>query len=174
MRFSRQKCPRPRIRLDLEACRCWDAGPTGFLAVARTKYCRSRPEAVRSCSLGILITDVADVLVLKSRLETQQKAVFEIIAPKVGGAPVPDGSWMAGIPHSMTRYLGRLRRRHFRTLEGRPRAKPPSRHLTHCKYIGKAHDAMPRCKRLALLAISMKGRSNSDTRPPSIFRARYG
>ena len=54
------------------------------------------PKRFEGRKLGILVTDGADVQVVKALLNnlTKQKAVFEVIAPKVGGVTMSDGSWL--------------------------------------------------------------------------------
>jgi catalase len=53
------------------------------------------PQRFEGRKLGILITDGTDASLLKALQSavTKQGATFEIIAPKVGGAKLSDGSW---------------------------------------------------------------------------------
>jgi catalase len=54
------------------------------------------PKRFEGRKLGILVTDGVDAKLLKSLTAaiTKEKAVFEIIAPKVGGVTASDGSWV--------------------------------------------------------------------------------
>lgn len=54
------------------------------------------PKRFEGRKLGILITDGVDAKVLKALTGavTAEKAVFELIAPKVGGVKASDGSWI--------------------------------------------------------------------------------
>ncbi|MBB3660098.1 catalase [Rhizobium sp. BK650] len=54
------------------------------------------PKRFEGRKLGILVADGVDAKLLKALTEaiTKQKAVFEIIAPKVGGVTASDGSWI--------------------------------------------------------------------------------
>lgn len=54
------------------------------------------PKRFEGRKLGILITDGVDEKLLKSLTAaiTKEKAVFELIAPKVGGVKASDGSWI--------------------------------------------------------------------------------
>ncbi|HTO31445.1 MAG TPA: catalase C [Pararhizobium sp.] len=54
------------------------------------------PKRFEGRKLGILLTDGADVQVFQALLDhlKMQKAVYEIIAPKVGGVTMSDGSWI--------------------------------------------------------------------------------
>ena len=54
------------------------------------------PKRFEGRKLGILITDGVDAKLLKglTRAITKEKAVFELIAPKVGGVTASDGSWI--------------------------------------------------------------------------------
>ena len=54
------------------------------------------PKRFEGRKLGILITDGVDAKLLKSLTAaiTKEKAVFELIAPKVGGVKAADGSWI--------------------------------------------------------------------------------
>ncbi|MCS4094058.1 catalase C [Rhizobium sp. BK176] len=54
------------------------------------------PKRFEGRKLGILVTDGVDAKLLKalSKAVTTEKAVFEIIAPKVGGVTASDGSWV--------------------------------------------------------------------------------
>jgi catalase len=55
------------------------------------------PQRFEGRKLGILITDGSDAAILKALKAalTKAGATFEIIAPKVGGAKLSDGSWTA-------------------------------------------------------------------------------
>ncbi|MCJ8236709.1 catalase C [Peteryoungia algae] len=54
------------------------------------------PQRFEGRKLGILITDGVDAKLLKNLTKaiTKEKAVFELIAPKVGGVKASDGSWV--------------------------------------------------------------------------------
>ncbi|MFN3718872.1 MAG: catalase C [Rhizobium rhizophilum] len=54
------------------------------------------PKRFEGRKLGILITDGVDAKLLKGLTAaiTKEKAVFELIAPKVGGVKASDGSWI--------------------------------------------------------------------------------
>jgi catalase len=54
------------------------------------------PKRFEGRKLGILITDGVDAKLLKGLTAaiTKEKAVFELIAPKVGGVTASDGSWV--------------------------------------------------------------------------------
>ncbi len=54
------------------------------------------PKRFEGRKLGILITDGVDAKLLKDLTAaiTKEKAVFELIAPKVGGVKASDGSWI--------------------------------------------------------------------------------
>jgi catalase len=54
------------------------------------------PKRFEGRKLGILVTDGVDAKLLESLASaiTKEKAVFEIIAPKVGGVTASDGSWV--------------------------------------------------------------------------------
>lgn len=54
------------------------------------------PKRFEGRKLGILVTDGADAQILKSVFDnlTKQNAAFEIIAPKVGGVTLSDGSFL--------------------------------------------------------------------------------
>jgi catalase len=54
------------------------------------------PQRFEGRKLGILITDGVDAKLLKGLTAaiTKEKAVFELIAPKVGGVKASDGSWI--------------------------------------------------------------------------------
>ena len=54
------------------------------------------PKSFEGRKLGILITDGVDAKLLKDLTEaiTKEKAVFELIAPKVGGVKASNGSWI--------------------------------------------------------------------------------
>ncbi|QEE46659.1 catalase [Rhizobium sp. WL3] len=54
------------------------------------------PKRFEGRKLGILITDGVDAKLLKGLTTaiTKEKAVFELIAPKVGGVKASDGSWI--------------------------------------------------------------------------------
>lgn len=54
------------------------------------------PKRFEGRKLGILITDGVDAKLLKDLTTaiTKEKAVFELIAPKVGGVKASDGSWI--------------------------------------------------------------------------------
>lgn len=54
------------------------------------------PKRFEGRKLGILITDGVDARLLKglTAAVTKEKAVFEIIAPKVGGVTASDGKWV--------------------------------------------------------------------------------
>lgn len=54
------------------------------------------PKRFEGRKLGILITDGVDAKLLKGLTAaiTEEKAVFELIAPKVGGVKASDGSWI--------------------------------------------------------------------------------
>ncbi|MGJ7043450.1 catalase [Shinella sp. BE166] len=54
------------------------------------------PKRFEGRKLGILITDGVDAKLLKGLTTaiTKEKAVFELIAPKVGGVTASDGSWI--------------------------------------------------------------------------------
>lgn len=54
------------------------------------------PQRFEGRKLGILVTDGTDAGILKALRAalTTQGATFEIIAPKIGGAKVSDGSWI--------------------------------------------------------------------------------
>ena len=54
------------------------------------------PKRFEGRKLGILVTDGVDPKLLKglSAAVTKEKAVFELIAPKVGGVKAADGSWV--------------------------------------------------------------------------------
>jgi catalase len=54
------------------------------------------PKRFEGRKLGILITDGVDAELLKGLTAaiTQEKAVFELIAPKVGGVTASDGNWV--------------------------------------------------------------------------------
>ncbi len=111
------------------------------------------PKRFEGRKLGILATDGADVQIFKALLDnlTKQKAAFEIIAPKVGGVTMSDGSWVEA--HQM--------------IDGGPSVlydavclvvsaegiadllkEAASRDFvadafSHCKYIGYVADALP-------------------------------
>ena len=55
------------------------------------------PQRFEGRKLGILVTDGSDAAILKTLKTALAKAgaTFEIIAPKVGGAKLSDGSWIA-------------------------------------------------------------------------------
>ena len=55
------------------------------------------PKRFEGRKLGILVTDGVDAKLLKALGDavTKEKAVFELIAPKVGGVTASDGSWIA-------------------------------------------------------------------------------
>ena len=55
------------------------------------------PQRFEGRKLGILVTDGTDAAILKALKAalTKAGATFEIIAPKVGGAKLSDGSWIA-------------------------------------------------------------------------------
>ncbi|MGO4440958.1 catalase C [Rhizobium sp. RAF56] len=54
------------------------------------------PKRFEGRKLGILVTDGVDAKLLKALGDavTKEKAVFELIAPKVGGVTASDGSWI--------------------------------------------------------------------------------
>jgi catalase len=54
------------------------------------------PKRFEGRKLGILVTDGLDAKLLKGLIAaiTKENAVFEIIAPKVGGVTADDGSWV--------------------------------------------------------------------------------
>ncbi|MGY5810206.1 catalase [Rhizobium sp. LEGMi198b] len=54
------------------------------------------PQRFEGRKLGILITDGVDAKLLSRLVETiaEEKAVFELIAPKVGGVTASDGTWV--------------------------------------------------------------------------------
>lgn len=54
------------------------------------------PKRFEGRKLGILVTDGVDAKLLKglTTATTKEKAVFELIAPKVGGVQASDGSWI--------------------------------------------------------------------------------
>ncbi|RFB95175.1 catalase HPII [Rhizobium leguminosarum bv. trifolii] len=54
------------------------------------------PKRFEGRKLGILVTDGTDAAIFKALLAeiTEQKATFEVIAPKVGGVTLSDGNWI--------------------------------------------------------------------------------
>ncbi|RWX13711.1 catalase [Rhizobium hidalgonense] len=54
------------------------------------------PQRFEGRKLGILVTDGSDAAVFKALLAeiTEQKATFEVIAPKIGGVTLSDGNWI--------------------------------------------------------------------------------
>ncbi|PDT02404.1 catalase HPII [Rhizobium chutanense] len=54
------------------------------------------PKRFEGRKLGILVSDGTDVAIFKALLAeiTEQKATFEVIAPKVGGVTLSDGNWI--------------------------------------------------------------------------------
>ncbi|ARM88118.1 catalase [Rhizobium sp. CIAT894] len=54
------------------------------------------PKRFEGRKLGILVTDGSDAAIFKSLLAevTEQKATFEVIAPKIGGVTLSDGNWI--------------------------------------------------------------------------------
>ncbi|ANM10297.1 MULTISPECIES: catalase [unclassified Rhizobium] len=54
------------------------------------------PKRFEGRKLGILVTDGADAAIFRALLAeiTEQKAVFEVIAPKIGGVTLSDGNWI--------------------------------------------------------------------------------
>jgi len=111
------------------------------------------PKRFEGRKLGILVTDGADVEVFKSILESlaEQKAVFEIIAPKVGGVTMSDGSWVEahqmidGGPSVLYDAVTLVV-----SAQGIPDLLKEATArdfvadaFTHCKYIGYVADATP-------------------------------
>ncbi|NKN03797.1 catalase [Rhizobium laguerreae] len=56
------------------------------------------PKRFEGRKLGILVSDGTDAAIFKSLLAeiTEQKAAFEVIAPKIGGVTLSDGNWIEG------------------------------------------------------------------------------
>ncbi|MGO8103333.1 catalase [Rhizobium leguminosarum] len=54
------------------------------------------PKRFEGRKLGILVSDGADAAIFKALLAeiTEQKAAFEVIAPKIGGVTLSDGNWI--------------------------------------------------------------------------------
>ncbi|PDS66617.1 catalase HPII [Rhizobium anhuiense] len=54
------------------------------------------PKRFEGRKLGILVSDGSDAAVFKALLAelTEQKATFEVIAPKIGGVTLSDGNWI--------------------------------------------------------------------------------
>ncbi|UFW65992.1 catalase [Rhizobium laguerreae] len=54
------------------------------------------PKRFEGRKLGILVSDGTDAAIFKSLLAeiTEQKAAFEVIAPKIGGVTLSDGNWI--------------------------------------------------------------------------------
>ncbi|MDR9782209.1 catalase [Rhizobium redzepovicii] len=54
------------------------------------------PKRFEGRKLGILVTDGSDAAIFKALLAevTEQKATFEVIAPKIGGVTLSDGNWI--------------------------------------------------------------------------------
>ncbi|MGV4796189.1 catalase [Rhizobium sp. F40D2] len=54
------------------------------------------PKRFEGRKLGILVTDGTDAAIFKALLAevTEQKATFEVIAPKIGGVTLSDGNWI--------------------------------------------------------------------------------
>ncbi|RFB94479.1 catalase HPII [Rhizobium leguminosarum bv. trifolii] len=54
------------------------------------------PKRFEGRKLGILVTDRTDAAIFKALLAeiTEQKATFEVIAPKIGGVTLSDGNWI--------------------------------------------------------------------------------
>ncbi|OWV88760.1 catalase [Rhizobium sp. N122] len=54
------------------------------------------PKRFEGRKLGILVTDGADAAIFRALLAeiTEQKAAFEVIAPKIGGVTLSDGNWI--------------------------------------------------------------------------------
>ncbi|WHO71750.1 catalase [Rhizobium sp. BT03] len=54
------------------------------------------PKRFEGRKLGILVTDGSDAAIVKALLAevTEQKATFEVIAPKIGGVTLSDGNWI--------------------------------------------------------------------------------
>ncbi|MFF0949274.1 catalase [Rhizobium leguminosarum] len=54
------------------------------------------PKRFEGRKLGILVSDGADAAIFKALLAeiTEQKATFEVIAPKIGGVTLSDGNWI--------------------------------------------------------------------------------
>lgn len=69
-----------------------DLEPSPALSIAL-----NGPERFEGRKLGILVTDGVDAALLKALTSavTKEKAMVEIIAPKVGGVTASDGSWVA-------------------------------------------------------------------------------
>lgn len=68
-----------------------DLGPSPALSIVERG-----PKRFEGRKLGILITDGVDAKLLKGLMAaiTKEKAVFEVIAPKVSGVTASDGSWV--------------------------------------------------------------------------------
>lgn len=54
------------------------------------------PKRFEGRKLGILVTDGSDAAIFKALLAeiTEQRATFEVIAPKIGGVTLSDGNWI--------------------------------------------------------------------------------
>lgn len=54
------------------------------------------PKRFEGRKLGILVTDDTDAAIFKALLAeiTEQRATFEVIAPKIGGVTLSDGNWI--------------------------------------------------------------------------------
>lgn len=139
-----------------------DLEPSPALSIAERG-----PNRFEGRKMGILVTDGADAKVLKALIEGlgKQKATFEIIAPKVGGVTLSDGSLLPA--HQM--------------IDGGPSvlydavsllvsadgvadllAEATARDFVadafgHCKYIGYVADALPLLERAGIAGLLDEG-----------------
>lgn len=69
---------------------------TGMKSCASLSILLNGPNSFKGRKLGVLVTDGADAALLKSLMKATERhgAMIEIIAPKIGGVEMDDGSWV--------------------------------------------------------------------------------
>ncbi|EJC79039.1 catalase [Rhizobium leguminosarum bv. trifolii WSM2297] len=125
------------------------------------------PKRFEGRKLGILVTDGSDAGIFKALLAeiTEQKATFEVIAPKIGGVTLSDGNWIEahqmidGGPSVLYDAVALLP-----SSEGSSDLlKEAAAHdfvsdaFVHCKFIGYVETALPLMQKAGIAASADEG-----------------